>query len=90
MRLVRAADEEQAGGHEQEYQSITQMFHAAKIADFRQLQQEVLDVVRSDDFEVAAGVGFEEGGGSAVPGTGIPFEFEGGQVSVAFLYVVYL
>ena len=39
MRLVRAADEEQAGGHEQEYQSIAQMFHAAKIADFRQLQQ---------------------------------------------------
>lgn len=66
------------------------MSHEAKIADFRQLQQEVLDVVRSDDFEVAAGVGFEEGGGSAVPGTGIPFEFEGGQVSVAFLYVVYL
>ena len=90
MRSARAADDEQAGGGKQKYQSVTQMFHAANIADFRRLQQEVLDVVRSDDLEAAAGVGVEKGGGGAVPGTGIPFEFEGGQVSVAFLYVVYL
>ena len=90
MRSARAADDEQTGGRKQKYPDITQVFHAAKIADFRRLQQEVLDVVRSDDLEAAAGVGVEKGGGGAVPGTGIPFEFEGGQVSVAFLYVVYL
>ena len=41
------------------------------------LQQEVLDTVRSDDFENASGVGFEERGGSTVPGIRIPFELEG-------------
>lgn len=62
------------------------VFHNSMI----RLQQEILNVVRSDDLEAAAGIGVEKGGGSAVSGTGIPFEFEGGQASVAFLQAVYL